>query len=123
MKIQDIERYFEELNRHLETPVQVLLTGGAAAIVSGVHRATDDIDFEITLKKKRSENDWEHIQNAIQETTHATGIIPEYAEDIDRWSAIALPFKKSRLYQRIGKIEVRVLDPGLWAIGKLTRYI
>jgi hypothetical protein len=34
-----------------------------------------------------------------------------------------LPAKRSRLYRRFGKVEVRILDPELWAIGKLARYL
>jgi len=34
-----------------------------------------------------------------------------------------LPNRKSRLHKRIGKIEVRLLDPSLWAIGKLARFL
>jgi hypothetical protein len=122
MKIQDVEHFFEELDRHLKVPVQVILTGGAAGILQGVERATFDIDFEIVLKHRRP-GDWEGVQEAIRITTETTGITPEYADDIDRWSAIALPSKDSRLYQRIGHVELRVLNPGLWAIGKLTRFL
>lgn len=122
MKIQDVEAFFEELDRHLKVPVKVILTGGAAGILQGVERATFDIDFEIVLKNSRRDA-WAGVQEAIRMTTKATGITPEYADDIDRWSAIALPSKDSRLYQRIGKVELRVLNPGLWAIGKLTRFL
>jgi hypothetical protein len=123
MKIRDIERFFEELDRRVKKPLQILLTGGAAGILQGVERATLDIDFEMSRRNRGGKEDWESIQKAIQDTARATGITPEYAEDIDRWSAIALPSKSSHLYRKIGKIEVRILDPGLWAIGKLTRYI
>jgi hypothetical protein len=37
--------FFEELGRGVQRPVRVLLTGGAAAILQGVKRATFDIDI------------------------------------------------------------------------------
>lgn len=128
MKAGDIHRFFEDLNLRLARPVRILLTGGAAAILQGVDRATFDIDFEIALKKiggksAVSPDAWDAVQKALAETAFSTGITPQYDEDIDQWSSIALPAKESRLYRRFGKVEVRILDPALWAIGKLTRYL
>jgi hypothetical protein len=126
VKPADIHRFFEDLGRRIEFPVQIVLTGAAAGILQGMTRATLDIDFEIRLKgagKPNTEDSWEHLQRAIAATARATGITPQYAEDIDAWSMIALPAKRSRLYRRFGKAEVRILDPALWALGKLTRYL
>jgi hypothetical protein len=120
MKTADIDRFFEDLSRRVDRRIRILLTGGAAAILQGVERATFDIDFEIALKETA---DWHAIQKAIDDTGRATGITPQYAENIDLWSSIAMPAKKSRLYRRFGKVEVRILDPGLWAIGKLARFL
>src|SRR5262245_11236179 len=90
-------------------------------------RATLDIDFEIRLKRvprgANAAKSWEAVQRAIEDTARATGITAQYAEDIDKWSLIALPSKHSRLYRRFGKVEVRILDPIVWAIGKLARYL
>lgn len=121
MKAADIDRFFADLGRRIHHPVQILLTGGAAAILQGTSRATFDIDFEVRLNK--AETSWDDIQKAIGETSTATGTAAQYAEDIDRWSSIALPNKTSRLYRRFGKVEVRILQPGPWAIGKLARYL
>ncbi len=54
-----------------------------------------------------------------------TGIAAQYAEDIDRWSSIALMDYKKHvyLYQRFGSIEVCLMEPAYWAIGKLSRYL
>jgi hypothetical protein len=127
VKTGDIHRFFDDLGRRIDRPVQVLLTGGAAGILQGVKRATLDIDFEIRLKSAARESHagdpWEAVQSAIEASARATGITPQYDEDIDSWSSIALPSKRSRLYRRFGKVEVRILDPVLWAIGKLTRYL
>ena len=128
MKAGDIHRFFQDLNLRLDRPVQIVLTGGAAAILQGTSRATFDIDFEVRLKKvvRKSANPggaWDVVQRAIDETVQATGIAAQYVEDIGQWSSIVLPAKESRLYRRFGKVEVRILNPGLWAIGKLARYL
>lgn len=120
MKIREVRQFFDELDKRINVPIRVILTGGAAAVLQGVSRATFDIDFELQLRKT---DELEKIQKAIEETGRVTGIIPQYAEDIDRWSSIALPGKKSRRYAKIGKIEVRLLDPTYWAIGKFSRYL
>jgi hypothetical protein len=120
LKPTDIDLFFEDLSRRVTRPLQILLTGGAAAILQGTSRATFDIDFELRLAKG---GDWDLVQRAIEETSTATGIAAQYSDDIDQWSSIALPDKKSRLYRRFGKIEVRILAPALWAIGKLARYL
>jgi len=52
-----------------------------------------------------------------------TGITPQFSEDIERWSSITFPNKKSTLYKQIGNVELRLLDPSVWAIGKLTRFL
>ena len=101
MKARDLHRFFEELDRQLNCPIEVILTGGAAAILQGVERATFDIDFEVKLKapKKGQGMGWEMVQRAIDDTARITGITPEYDEDIDRWSSITLPGKKSKVLQ------------------------
>jgi len=120
MKIRDIDQFFEDMGRRIPQPIQIVLTGGAAAILQGTSRATYDIDFEVQLKEGE---DWEGVQRAIDATSTATGIAAQYSEDIDHWSSIALPARESRPYKRFGKVEVRILKPELWAIGKLARYL
>src|SRR5262245_20290338 len=97
-----------------------MLTGGAAAILYGTSRRTFDIDFELRVEKG---GDWSDVQRAIDATSRAMGIAPQYSDDINGWSLIRMPTKASTLYRRFGKVEVRILKPTLWAIGKLTRYL
>lgn len=125
MKTSEIEFFFRELDRRVSFPVQVILTGGAAAAVFGVGRPTQDIDFEVHVKvvpRKRPQA-WQELQKHLQEVGRITQITPEFSEDIDRWSSIALPERKSQPWIRIGKVDVRVLTPALWAVGKLGRYL
>src|SRR5688572_6379033 len=102
MTRRDIDRFFEDLGRRIVRPVQVLLTGAAAGILQGMRRATLDIDFEIRLKSVSGRSDtgkeWEAVQKAIEDAARATGITPQYDEDIDKWS-IAMPSKRSRLHR------------------------
>jgi len=125
MKISDIEVFFKDLSNRIPFRIQVILIGGAAATLFGGTRATQDIDFEVHLKPKhkRIEDYLDKLQTALEETHQKTGIRPEYSEDFDRWSMITLPYRKSTLYKRIGKIEIRLLDPALWSIGKLERFL
>src|SRR5689334_4370495 len=103
MRLSEIQRFFEEFDRRLNSPVRVLLTGGAAAIIMGVHRATQDIDFEIQLRvpPRLKQAVWQKVQAALSEVAQVTRITPQFSEDIDRWSSISLPVKKSHLWQKI----------------------
>ncbi|MFN0117771.1 MAG: hypothetical protein ACKVQC_05690 [Elusimicrobiota bacterium] len=126
MKIKDIDGFFAALDQRAQVPLKVIITGGAAAIIFGGSRATQDIDFEIQFKVKASKkkNDqWAEIQHHLNEVVRLTQIVAQYSDDIDRWSSIPMPSKKSKRYKKIGKIEVHILDVGLWCIGKLTRYL
>lgn len=124
MKIKDIEAFFEEVNGRLGFPIRVILTGEAAGVIYGIDRATFDIDFEVNFPKKKTvKKKWDELQRIFEKVAVTTQITPQYAEDIDRWSSIALPAKESRLVRKIGKVEVRILLPVFWAIGKLTRYL
>ena len=59
MKAREIRHFFEELDRRIDRPIQVILTGGAAAILHGVERATYDIDFfEVRIKKLGPPESW-----------------------------------------------------------------
>lgn len=125
MKIRDIENFFRELDKRIDFSLTVILTGGASAVCYGAPRATQDIDFETSLQVsgRRKQECQEKLTEALDEVGRLTGITPQYSEDIDRWSSIYLPAKSSRLFQKIGKVEVRLLDPELWAVGKLSRYL
>lgn len=119
MNRRGIEQFFRFVDRRLKTPVRVVLTGGAVASLYGGTRVTLDIDFEVHPQDR----DWGQVQKVMEEVSQETGITPQFSSDIDRWSSIALPERKSRLFKKIGKVEVRILDPAVWAIGKLTRYL
>ncbi len=117
-----IERYLEILAKELGRPARAYLTGAAAAALWGRVRPSVDIDLGLELRGV-GPGSWETIQHAVDRTTRLTGIPASVAADIDRWGMITLLDyrRSSRLFRRFGKLEVRLLHPVNWSIGKLTR--
>ncbi len=124
MNQRQIATFFRVLSRELNRPARVILTGAAAGSIWGSARPSLDIDFAITLRRNRAAQ-WEAVELAVARTTRLTGIPANYAEDIDRWGQISLlDYRRhTRLYRRIGTLEVRLLDPAYWSIGKISRYL
>jgi hypothetical protein len=83
-----------------------------------------DVDFAVQVKRA-DKRTWEKVEAAVERTVKLTGIQANYAEDIDRWGLITLlDYKRrTRPYRRFGLLEVRLLDPAYWSIGKMTRYL
>ena len=119
-----IEAFLATFARELGQPARAYVTGAAAAALWGRVRPSLDVDLGVELTRK-SRGGWEPVQRAIDRTTRLTGIAASVAEDIDRWGMITLlDYKRtSRRYRRFGNLEVRLLHPANWAIGKLTRYL
>ena len=124
MNRRQIDGYLAILAAQLDRPARAYVTGAAAGALWGRVRPSVDIDLGLEL---RSGNDrsWVTVQSAVDRTTRLTGIPASVAEDIDRWGMITLLDyrRSSRLYRRFGQLEVRLLNPVIWAIGKLTRYL
>jgi hypothetical protein len=131
-----IEHFLKILAAELGVPARVYVTGAAAAALWGRVRPSLDVDLGIELRSKtgsksgskKSSNkagSWDLVQSAIDRTVRLTGIAASAASDIDRWGMITLMDyrRTSRVYRRFGDLEVRLLDPATWAIGKLTRYL
>lgn len=125
MHPKQIDRFFRIFSRELGAPARVILTGAAAGSLLGHVRPSLDIDFAIRLSARRSAASWSRIDQAIERTTRLTGIHANYAEDIDRWSAVSLlDYRRHTLpWRRYGSMDVRLLDPAHWSIGKLARYL
>lgn len=124
MTPRQIARFFQELARRVDRPMEVVLTGGAAAAVEGGVRPTVDVDFEARARAGRTR--WpqrDQLAGAIASAGRATGITAHYSEDIDRWSAITMGQyrARARLWRRFGTVTVRVMDPLDFAVGKLAR--
>ena len=119
MNKRQVERYFEVLAKLYAKPCRVILTGAAAGALYGRVRATLDVDFAVSAA------DWEKFSKAVHESGLRTGIAAQYAEDIDRWSSITLMDYAAHtyVYKRFGALELRLMEPTYWAIGKLSRYL
>ncbi len=121
---KQIHEFFEVLARELNQPARVILIGAAAGALWGSVRPSQDVDFEIQVTGPSPSGE-RGVQRAIQRAVEATGIQANYAEEIGRWGMISLADYRRHtvLYRRFGKLELRLLDPAYWAIGKLDRYV
>lgn len=124
MNRRQIDTFFRVLSKQWGEPLVVLLTGAAAATLWGQVRPSVDVDFAVQVTRWNKET-WEKLEAAIDRTVRLTGIQANYAEDIDRWGLITLLDYKRRThpYRRFGPVQVRLLDPAYWSIGKMTRYL
>ncbi len=119
MNKAQVERYFKILGDIYPKKCRIILTGAAAGALYGRVRATMDVDFAAQAE------DWGRFSKAIDEASRRTGIAAQYAEDIDRWSSITLMDydKHTYLHRRFGLVQLRLMEPSYWAIGKLSRYL
>lgn len=106
----------------------MILTGAAAGAIYGSVRHSVDIDFEIRLKgkaRKGAESRDEVVRGLIGEVSSKLGIAANYSDDIGHWSMIDyLNYRKASMpYKRIGKLDVRLMAPEYWTIGKMTRFL
>jgi len=124
MNQRQIDRFFRVLARELDESATVILTGAAAAALWGHVRPSVDIDFAIRLAR-RGQARWRKIEEAVDRTVKLTGIQANYAEDIDRWGPITLLdyWRHTLPYRRFGRLNVCLLDPAYWSIGKISRYL
>lgn len=119
MDTKDIDDFFKQASKEIPTPTTIVLVGGAAALLMGGVRPTEDIDFAVTSKSPA-----DLVAQGIAACEKSSGIRTEYAEDIERWSMITLlDYKKhTRPYKTFGKLKVAILEPEYWSIGKVGRY-
>lgn len=124
MKPKQVEEFFEVLWAQLQAPVTIYLTGACAAALLGGVRPSQDVDFGLRLPA-RSKLGWQQVYACVQRTSQITGVPASVAEDIDRWGMITLLDyqKRSTRHAMIGQLDLRILSPAHWAIGKLTRYL
>lgn len=125
MNPKQIDKFFKVFSQNIKglcaEKIKVILTGAAAGNLMGGVRPSIDIDFCLEYNNKYAQD----IESAIKQASKVTGIAVNFSEDIDRWSQITyLDYKRHyKPYKRFGNIEVAVLAPAYWAIGKIARYI
>ena len=114
------EKFFTALNAELESPLTVILTGGAAAYLFGGNRPTLDIDFSV---QPSNASTWDRDAAALNRLSAEQGLPIQYGEDISRWSMISLlDWREHTLpYKDYGKLKVRLMHPRHWSIGKVSR--
>lgn len=119
MNKTQVERYFRMLGITYRKKCRIILTGAAAGALYGRVRATMDVDFAVKAA------DWSGFSKAVEEVSRRTGIAAQYTEDIDRWSSITLMdyAEHTTLYRRYGSVELKLMEPSYWAIGKFSRYL
>lgn len=124
MTPRQIDRFFRVLAHELEAPALVIVTGAAAGSLFGHVRPSRDVDFAIRLARG-GQSHWDTLARAVDRTVQLTRIHAQYAEDIDRWGPISLlDYRRHTLpYRRFGNLQVRLLDPAYWSIGKISRYL
>ncbi len=120
MNLAQAESYFNDLGRQLPAQTVIVLTGGIAASLLADARTTDDIDFAVIKPLVRH---WDEVSGLLTRLAAKRGIQVQFSEDLDRWSSVTLlDWKKhTRLHRKSGKLEVRILDPLYFSIGKITR--
>ena len=122
-----VDQFFSELDKNIKDPIKIILTGAMAGVVLGNVRPSMDIDFEIEFSSvdNSSAESITAIESAIQATAKKLNLPAQYSESIQGWSQISfLDYREtSTIYKKIGKIEVRLLSPEHWSIGKMARYL
>lgn len=120
-----IEHFLDVLATELDRPARAYVTGAAAAALWGRVRPSVDVDLGIQLLGEGQQREWKAVETAVDRTRLLTGIPANVAEDIDRWGMITLLDyrRSSRRYRKFGKLDVRLLHPANWSIGKLTRFL
>ncbi|OGR80144.1 MAG: hypothetical protein A3I11_04710 [Elusimicrobia bacterium RIFCSPLOWO2_02_FULL_39_32] len=123
MEKRQIERFFQILSRFVPGKCKVILTGAAAGSLLGSVRLSRDIDF--ALEFLGNKDDWEKLEEAIHKTEQLTGVPAQYAQDISRWGMVSLlDYKKhTTLYRGFNLLEVRILEPAYWSLGKISRFL
>ena len=124
--MNNVDRFFLELDREIDVPLKIILTGAYAGMLMGNVRPSMDIDFEVecaTVQPDPSLDD--KIDSAIRLVSERIGLPAQYSQSIQGWSQISLlDYREaSWLYKKFGKVEVRVLSPECWTIGKIGRYL
>ncbi len=125
MKKALIRRFFKELDQELRKPAEIILTGAAAGSLLGVVRPSLDIDFEIRLKQRKRQASQLEAREIIQRIAEKVGVAVNYSENIGHWSMIhLLDYRKTALpCFRVGQLNIQVMAPPYWTIGKMARFL
>lgn len=117
MKKSQVRKFFKVFSEKEKQNLKIYLTGGIAAMFYGGARPTEDIDFAISLSN-------EEIVRHLDETSQFLSVPIQYSTDIQRWGMINIPdYQKGAAFLfSEASIDVYVLSPEKWGIGKLSRF-
>lgn len=121
MQKKQIDFFFRELDRALNRKAEIILLGASAGSLMGHIRPSLDIDFEIRAGKVQNR---EVFEKRILETARKAGVAVNFSEDVGHWSMVNyLDYRKTaEPYKKFGKLNVKLIAPEYWTIGKMARY-
>lgn len=120
-----IDLFFLEISKKTTKDTEVIVTGAAAGALFGYSRPSLDIDFEIRGKGKKNEAYLEYLDGVVREISSRMSIDINYGEDISHWSMIDyLDYRDKAIpYKKMHRLDVRLMAPEYWTIGKMTRFL
>lgn len=122
MQKRQIDLFFRELDKALNRRAFIILLGASAGSLMGHIRPSFDIDFEIRFGNPKPDRSL--VQEKILAAARKAGVAVNFSENVDHWSMVSyLDYRKTALpYKKFGKLEVKLIDPAYWTIGKMARY-
>lgn len=122
MQKRQIDFFFRELDKTLGIKAEVILLGASAGSLMGHIRPSLDIDFEIRPAVKVK--DKKGFQEKVLRVARKAGVAVNFSEDVGHRSMVNyLDYRKTALpYKTFGKLNVRLIAPEYWTIGKMARY-
>ncbi len=124
MRKKQIDLFFKELDKALQRKADIILIGASAGSLMGHIRPSVDIDFEIRFSGSRGKKRKEGVQEMIMRTAAKVGVAVNFSENIDHGSMVSyLDYRKTALkYKLFGLLNVKLIAPDYWTIGKIARY-
>lgn len=122
MQKRQIDLFFRELDKALNLKGEIILLGASAGSLMGHIRPSFDIDFEIRMSGKVKNK--REFEEKIMEASRKARVAVNFSEDVGHWSMISyLDYRKKALpYKKFGKLNVKLIAPEYWTIGKMARY-
>ena len=119
-----IDLFFLELSKKTKKPTEVILTGAVAGTLFGHSRPSLDLDFAIRSKGRTNAAYAQYLDELVREISSKLGVDTNYSEDISHWSMIDfLEYRKKAIpYKKIGNLNIKLMAPDYWTIGKMTRF-
>ena len=120
-----IDLFFLEISKKTNKDTEVIITGAAAGALFGYSRPSLDIDFEIRGRGKKDAAYLEYLDGVVREISARMGIDINYGEDISHWTMIDyLDYRHKTIpYKKIDQLDIRIMAPEYWTIGKMTRFL